>query len=144
MVQPRSLRSLLQRFEETRPACLLGTLHKDDPDGLGRIVRDEAGNFAAIVEQKDASAAELAITEVNMSTYVFNAEDLRAALLLLSNRNRQQEYYLTDCPGILLGQGKRVSAEPVLQSCEALSVNTVSELRQVEQAMRELGYPAAP
>ena len=80
------------------------------------------------------------ITEVNMSTYVFAGPELLHALDQLKNENRQKEYYLTDCPGILKNEGKRVQALPVLQPCEALSINTADELAQVEAEMRKLGY----
>src|SRR6478672_2656178 len=55
MVQASSLRSLLAEFSARRQACLLGTGNKEKPTGLGRIVRDKKGNFAAIVEEKDAT-----------------------------------------------------------------------------------------
>ncbi|MCA9176901.1 MAG: NTP transferase domain-containing protein [Planctomycetales bacterium] len=139
LVQVASLQDLLQRFERDRPACLLGTLHKDDPHGLGRIVRN-AGQFAGIVEEKDATEQQRKITEVNMSTYVFEPRALEHALDRLSNNNRQGEYYLTDCPGILIGEGRPVAADPVLRPCEAMSVNTPDELRQVEAEMVRIGY----
>jgi bifunctional UDP-N-acetylglucosamine pyrophosphorylase/glucosamine-1-phosphate N-acetyltransferase/UDP-N-acetylglucosamine pyrophosphorylase len=138
LVQVSSLTTLLDRFEEDRPACILGTLHKDSPKGLGRIVRDERGEFLAIVEEKDATPEQRAVTEVNMSTYVFNAPDLVFALDRLTNNNAQKEFYLTDCPGILRSAGKQVAALPVLKPCEALSVNNMAELRVVEDEMRKL------
>ncbi|HYM99250.1 MAG TPA: NTP transferase domain-containing protein [Aestuariivirgaceae bacterium] len=140
MLQASSVRMLLDHFREHHPACLLGTLHKTNPAGLGRIVRDGSGEFAAIVEEKDASEAQRRITEVNMSTYVFDNAELLHALDLLKNENRQKEYYLTDCPGILKNEGKLVQALPVLQPCEALSINTVEELAVVEAEMRQMGY----
>jgi bifunctional UDP-N-acetylglucosamine pyrophosphorylase / glucosamine-1-phosphate N-acetyltransferase len=102
---------------------------------LGRIVRDAAGDFERIIEEKDASFEQRLITEVNMSTYVFDAPELLHSLDLLKNENRQREYYLTDCPAILLSEGKRVEALPVLDPCEALSINTPEELAAVEQAL---------
>ena len=107
MTQPASLRALLDFYQQRRPACILGTLIKDDPGGLGRILRDSNGAFQAIVEEKDATPPQRQIREVNMSTYVFDCQPLLAALDQLTNRNRQKEYYLTDCPGILLSQGFR-------------------------------------
>jgi bifunctional UDP-N-acetylglucosamine pyrophosphorylase/glucosamine-1-phosphate N-acetyltransferase len=135
MLQSKSLQKLLASFAEEQPACLLGTLHKENPQGLGRIVRDSRGEFEKIVEEKDATDEQRKITEVNMSTYVFAAPELLHALDLLKNENRQREYYLTDCPAILLGEGKRVAALPVLDPCEALSINTPEELSAVEQAL---------
>jgi len=140
MIQASSLRKLLEHFEREQPACLLGTLHKANPFGLGRIVRDGQGEFAGIVEEKDATDDQRRITEVNMSTYIFSGPDLLYALDHLKNENRQKEYYLTDCPGILRAQGKLVQALPVLQPCEALSINNMDELAEVEAEMRKLGY----
>lgn len=140
LIQPSSVQELLAYFEKHRPACLLGTLHKPNPAGLGRIVRHETGQFLGIVEEKDATPEQRQITEVNMSTYVFDCRELLHALAQLKNDNRQQEYYLTDCPGILKSEGKQVEALPVLKDCEALSINTVDELQSVEAEMRRLGY----
>ncbi|MDZ4850874.1 MAG: NTP transferase domain-containing protein [Pirellulaceae bacterium] len=140
LIQASSISTLLRLFASIRPACLLGTLAKDNPQGLGRIVRDAQRRFLRIVEHKDASPAELGICEVNMSTYLFNAIDLLWALGKLKNVNSQAEYYLTDCPQLLLEAGKLVEAHPVLKACEALSINTIDELAAVESKMQELGY----
>jgi bifunctional UDP-N-acetylglucosamine pyrophosphorylase/glucosamine-1-phosphate N-acetyltransferase/UDP-N-acetylglucosamine pyrophosphorylase len=138
MVQISSLKALLAEFAARHPACLLGTATKTDPTGLGRIVRDSAGNFDSIVEEKDATPEQKALTEVNMSTYVFNAADVRWALDRLTADNAQREYYLTDCPGVLKRAGKSVVAANVLQPCEALSINTPAELAVVEDVMKRL------
>ena len=140
LVQSSSLRKLLSAYEQDQPACVMGTIHRDDPTGLGRIVRDESGDFLGIVEEKDATDEQRKITEVNMSTYVFHTPDLLAALPLLGDNNKQGEYYITDCPAILKSQGKAIRAEAVLEPCEALSVNTVEDLQAVEDEMRRLGY----
>ncbi len=140
LVQASSLSTLLGQYELMGPACLMGTLVKDNPHGLGRIVRDANQRFARIVEHKDATPEELAIREVNMSTYLFNPPDLLWALSRLRNENSQAEFYLTDCPELLLKAGKLVEAKPVLQACEALSINTIDELGIVESKMQELGY----
>ena len=140
LIQTSSVKELLAHFQAHRPACLLGTLHKENPAGLGRIVRDVAGQFVGIVEEKDATPQQKQIAEVNMSTYAFDCRELLHALSQLKNDNRQKEYYLTDCPGILKAEGKRVEALPVLKACEALSINTIDELQSVEAAMKELGY----
>ena len=133
--------------------------------GLGRIVRDAAGEFRGIVEDKDASDEQRKIKEVNMSTYLFDCRRLESALDQLTNDNQQEEYYLTDCPGILRNEGrgnegqgnegqgdegqgdegqanggKAVAAVPVLKPCESLSINTIDELAMVEDEMRRLGY----
>jgi bifunctional UDP-N-acetylglucosamine pyrophosphorylase/glucosamine-1-phosphate N-acetyltransferase/UDP-N-acetylglucosamine pyrophosphorylase len=139
LTQADSLKRLLDEFHRRRPACILGTLHKPDPAGLGRIVRNEDGQFAGIVEEKDATEQQLKITEVNMSTYVFDSQRLRMALDQLDNNNRQGEYYVTDCPGILKRAQHEVLAMPVLKPCEALSVNTLEELKIVEEELSKMG-----
>lgn len=138
MVQVSSLRSLLSDFAARRQACLLGTGKKDKPTGLGRIVRDKKGDFAAIVEEKDATPEQRTITEVNLSTYVFRPDALLRSLKQLTSHNAQREYYLTDCPGVLKADGQRVDALCVLQPIEALSVNTKEELAVVEAEMKKL------
>ena len=138
MLQATSIRALLDEFSNTKPSCLLGTAHRDDPTGLGRIVRNEQGDFLGIVEQKDATPEQQAITEVNMSTYLFAADALTESLGSLTTSNSQQEYYITDCPGILKDQGKDVRALAALQPCEALSVNNPDELRVVEEEMLKM------
>lgn len=139
MIRVESINALIQLYDAEKPACILGSLHSEDPHGLGRIVRDDRGEFVGIVEEKDATPDQRRITEVNMSTYVFDAAALRGTLDKLSNDNQQGEYYITDCPGILRDEGQDVRALPVLQPCEALSVNNMAQLAIVEAEMRKLG-----
>ena len=63
LMQADSIGALFDGFDLHRPACILGTGYRDDPKGFGRIVRDQAGQFSKIVEQKDATATQLAIQE---------------------------------------------------------------------------------
>ena len=138
MMQSSSIKSLLDEYSASRPACILGTLMHDDPTGLGRIVRDENGTFTGIVEHKDATEDQLKINEVNMSTYVFDCQKMLASLDKLDNQNTQNEYYITDLPAILLADQEDVRALPVLKPIESLSVNTVDQLAAVEAAMNAM------
>ncbi|MGI9430557.1 MAG: sugar phosphate nucleotidyltransferase, partial [Bythopirellula sp.] len=144
MAQVSSIRTLLDIFQTEQPACLLGSVEKAEPTGYGRIVRDEQGKFAAIVEEKDATDEQRKIREINVSTYVFAASELLATLDQLTAENAQQEYYLTDCPELLLAAGKQVSAHQVLEPCEAMSINNVEELALVEQAMQSMRSGGGP
>jgi bifunctional UDP-N-acetylglucosamine pyrophosphorylase / glucosamine-1-phosphate N-acetyltransferase len=141
LVQASSLRALLAEFSAQRPAVLLGTAYKPNPAGLGRIVRDAAGGFQAIVEEKDATPDQRAITEVNLSTYLFRPDALVSALQQLTANNVQGEYYLTDCPGVLRAEGETVVALPALQPCETLSINNPTDLAEVEEKMRKQVSP---
>ncbi len=140
MLQAESIQRLLEEFRSSQAACVLGSLIHDDPTGLGRIVRDSEGNFVGIVEHKDATSEQLEIRETNMSTYVFDCPKMLAALDRLTNNNVQNEYYITDLPAILMSENEVVRALPVLKPIEALSVNTVEHLVQVEAAMQRLEY----
>ncbi len=135
MMQSRSVAALLEEFHRSPAACILGTASKEDPSGLGRVIRDAEGNFQAIVEEKDATEQQRRITEVNMSYYVFECQELLRSLEQIRADNSQGEYYVTDCPGVLVAEGKEVRALNVLQPCEALSINTVEDLAVVEAAM---------
>ena len=138
MIQVESIRKLFEAYQqEPRPSCILGTALKENPAGLGRIVRDASGEFQGIVEEKDALPEQKLITEVNMSYYVFHTQDLLEALTHLRTDNTQKEYYITDTPAIMKSQGKRVVALPVLQPIESLGINTVEEAKIVEEAMRQ-------
>jgi bifunctional UDP-N-acetylglucosamine pyrophosphorylase/glucosamine-1-phosphate N-acetyltransferase/UDP-N-acetylglucosamine pyrophosphorylase len=140
MIQVDSIRKLFEAYHnepvEKRPSCILGTAFKENPTGLGRILRNESGEFQGIIEEKDASPEEKQITEVNMSYYVFHTPDLLEALTHLRTDNAQKEYYITDTPAIMLSQGKRVVALSVLKPIESLGINTVEEAKVVEEAMR--------
>lgn len=138
MLQASSLKSLIDRYQESETVCLLGSLKHEDPTGLGRIVRDADGKFTGIVEHKDCSEEQLKINEVNMSTYLIDCQKLLSALEDVNQNNSQGEYYITDVPGILIKQGMDVRAEPVLQPCEALSINTVDQLAIVEAEMKRM------
>ncbi len=140
LLQSSSLQKLLTYFQSNTPALLLGTLMKADPTGLGRIVRDADGAFTGIVEHRDATDEQRLIREVNMSTYLFNGTDLLQSLDRLGNANSQGEYYLTDCAALLHDAGRPVEALPVLEPCEALSINDPNELAMVDAKMRQMGY----
>jgi bifunctional UDP-N-acetylglucosamine pyrophosphorylase/glucosamine-1-phosphate N-acetyltransferase/UDP-N-acetylglucosamine pyrophosphorylase len=135
LMQSSSLAALLTDFDRTKPACVLGTIDAANPTGLGRIIRDSAGRFTGIVEERDATPEQRRITEVNMSYYVFDCRELLHALEHVDRRNAQGEYYLTDCPGILAREGKSVEALCVLQPIEALSINNADELAAVEREL---------
>jgi UDP-N-acetylglucosamine diphosphorylase/glucosamine-1-phosphate N-acetyltransferase len=139
LMQGRTIRALLDEYRRRPAACILGTVHKPDPTGLGRIIRDDSGDFVAVVEHRDATPEQRRVTEVNMSYYVFHAPDLLATLDQIRADNSQGEYYLTDCPGVLKAAGKEVRALAVLEPIESLGVNNPDELTAVEAAMAHVG-----
>ncbi len=135
MLQADSVVTLLKEFSVHNAACLIGTVKRDNPAGYGRVLRDAAGDFVGIIEEKDATPEQKAVREVNVSTYVFDSQELLWALDQLRADNSQREYYITDCPAILLAAGKGVAALNVLKPCESLSINSPEELAEVEAEM---------
>ncbi len=96
----------------------------ENPTGYGRIVRDpDGGQVAAIVEQKDATAAQAAITEINAGIYVFDAQTLREGLASLTTDNAQGELYLTDVVKFARSIGRDVHSHILEDRWQAEGVN---------------------
>jgi bifunctional UDP-N-acetylglucosamine pyrophosphorylase/glucosamine-1-phosphate N-acetyltransferase len=100
-----TLSALLAEHAAARNAVTVLTADVPDPFGYGRIVRDADGTVAEIVEQKDTTPEQNAITEINSGVYAFDAAVLADALAQLSTENAQGEQYLTDVLAIARGDG---------------------------------------
>ncbi len=138
LVRPEPLAALLARQQADRAACLLGTALVPDPTGFGRILRDSAGRFRGIIEQRDCTPEQAAIAEVNPSCYVFDLPGLWDALDRLTTGNAQGEYYLTDAPALLQQQFRRkVIALPTLEPDDILGVNTRQHLAQAHKILQD-------
>ena len=105
----------------------------DDPAGYGRIVRDAQGRVSGIVEQKDASAAQLAIREINTGILVLPAARLAGWLDQLGNDNVQGEYYLTDVIALAVRDDVAVTTLAVPASWQAAGVNAKRQLAELER-----------
>jgi bifunctional UDP-N-acetylglucosamine pyrophosphorylase/glucosamine-1-phosphate N-acetyltransferase len=135
LLATQTLRDLVEQHETTRSAVTVITAHLDDPTGYGRILRDSDGSVAGIVEQKDATQAQQAITEINSGIYAFDAQVLRDALGQVGTDNAQGEKYLTDVLAIARDAGGRVSAH----LCEDLwQTEGVNDRVQLARLGREL------
>lgn len=136
LLRPEPLADLLRRQHDEKAACLLGTAEVADPAGFGRILRDTAGHFLRIIEQRDCDPDEARIREVNPSCYVFQLPLLWSALDALTTTNAQGEEYLTDAPTILQSQGHKVMALNVLEPDDILGVNTRQHLAEANAIMQ--------
>ena len=130
LLQARTLQSLLRRHEASGAAATVVTAAVADPAGYGRIVR-EGGQIVRIVEHKDASDAERAITEINSGIYAFDAAPLFDALRQIGSANAQGEYYLPDLVRIYRQRGLTVETLALDDAREIMGVNSRSELAQV-------------
>jgi bifunctional UDP-N-acetylglucosamine pyrophosphorylase/glucosamine-1-phosphate N-acetyltransferase len=142
LIRRETLATLLATHRSRQAAATLATSVIPDPAGYGRIERDAAGSFLRIVEQKDATPAQLALREVNPSYYCFRTGDLLAALGRLDNRNSSGEYYLTDTFEWLRNRGQTVAVVDAVPPEDILSVNTPEQLAEVDAILRRRG--AAP
>jgi bifunctional UDP-N-acetylglucosamine pyrophosphorylase / glucosamine-1-phosphate N-acetyltransferase len=109
------------------------TVHLANPSGYGRIVRDAAGRVARIVEQKDASADELAIAEVNTGILAIPPGYLNGWLSRLQNNNAQGEYYLTDIIAMAVADAVRVVPCHPSAEWEVLGINSRAQLADLER-----------
>ena len=130
LVRPETLRAMIEGRGE-RVAVL--TAEPDDPAGYGRIVRDKKGQVAKIVEEKDASAAQRKIREVNTGIMALPTARLAGWLARLKNHNAQGEYYLTDVVALARVDRVAVAAVPAGDAWEMLGVNSKAQLAQIER-----------
>jgi bifunctional UDP-N-acetylglucosamine pyrophosphorylase/glucosamine-1-phosphate N-acetyltransferase len=109
------------------------TVLLDDAQGYGRIVRDRAGRISAIVEEKDATADEKAIREINTGIMLLPRGKLREWLAALGNDNAQREYYLTEVVRFAIRDGVPVEAVQAPAQWETLGVNSKAQLAELER-----------
>lgn len=136
LIRPETIKVVLDRHRSTGAAATLATSVIDNPEGYGRIVRDGAGRFVAIVEQKNATPPQLAIREVNPSYYCFDAFHLARALQGVTRNPVTNEYYITDVPALLMQAGQHVEVIDAVPPQDVLSINTPEDLAQVDAIYR--------
>ena len=135
-IRPESLRALLETHRSEGTAATVLAFERANPGDYGRIVRGADGSLEAIVEAKDASEEQLALTEINSSIYVFAAAKLWPALDRLQPENAQGELYLTDTVRGLVSAGDRVAVYVDDDDAE-VGVNTRAELAATAAVLRD-------
>jgi bifunctional UDP-N-acetylglucosamine pyrophosphorylase / glucosamine-1-phosphate N-acetyltransferase len=136
LISAGTLRRLVDLHRQEQADLSLLTVRQADPTGYGRIVRDPGGRVRGIVEERDATADEKAITEVNPGFYCVRAEVLRPLLAALSDDNAQHEFYLTDIVALAARAGHRVVALESERPDEVAGINTRAELAGMEAKLR--------
>ena len=139
-----TVRDLLRLHETEKAAVTLLTAMLQEPEGYGRIVRgrqggkdERDGQVIRVVEDRDATAAESRLQEVNVGTYVVDGPFLVEALDKLQPQNAQREYYLTDIVALAVERGLRVSAMVARDADEGRGVNTRQQLAAMERLVRQ-------
>ncbi len=136
LITADTIAALCRAREEAGAAVAVLTMDMADPFGYGRIVRDAAGQVERIVEQKDATAEEAALTECNSGFYCFDARALFDALAQVGSDNAQGEFYLTDVIAISRAAGRPVVALRADDATECLGVNSRAQLAEATKAMQ--------
>ncbi|MCU1389208.1 MAG: glmU [Ilumatobacteraceae bacterium] len=139
LLRPETIDELVSTHVANGYAATLLTSIVDDPTGYGRVIRSDArgahDRVLRIVEQRDATAEERAVKEMNTSIYAFRRDLLGPALRHLSPDTSQGEYYLTDVIGVLSGMGHRIGAVQA-SPAETAGVNDRWQLALAERELR--------
>ncbi|KIR66750.1 bifunctional N-acetylglucosamine-1-phosphate uridyltransferase/glucosamine-1-phosphate acetyltransferase [Micromonospora haikouensis] len=137
LLRPETVAALVDAHEAAGAAATVLAAEVPDPTGLGRIVRDEAGRLRQIVEERDATAEQRALREINAGSYAFDAVRLRDALGKLSTDNDQGEEYLTDVFALLVSIGEPVGVHVATDHVETLGCNDRVELAALRRLLRD-------
>lgn len=128
-----TLNSFLKYHNDNESSLTVLSAIAPNPTGYGRIIRNESGDFARIVEQKDASEEEKLVNEINSGTYLVKSDLLFSALKRVNNSNSQGEYYLTDIVEIIKNDGYKVMAYPTSNIDEIQGINSIEDLKLAEE-----------
>ncbi|MDA8424489.1 MAG: bifunctional UDP-N-acetylglucosamine diphosphorylase/glucosamine-1-phosphate N-acetyltransferase GlmU [Nitrospiraceae bacterium] len=136
LLTTNTLKEVLALHEKSRAAVTLLTTAMPDPFGYGRVVRGKSG-VMRVVEEKDATAAQRKIQEVNAGIYCFEAKFLLSSLALLGKNNAQGEYYLPDTIALARKKKRSVAALLCSDPDEVMGVNSRYDLSRAEAVMRQ-------
>lgn len=137
LLQTTTLSRLIEHHRASKAAATVLTMDLPEPYGYGRIVRDSSGRIQRIVEERDASGPERAITEVNSGIYCFDLAPLFGALHQLAADNAQGEYYLTDLVAAYRQQKRKIETLGVDSATELRGVNSRVDLAELSRVMRD-------
>jgi bifunctional UDP-N-acetylglucosamine pyrophosphorylase/glucosamine-1-phosphate N-acetyltransferase len=136
LLRPGTIARLLAEHRDSQAALTVLTAIVEDPSGYGRIVHAKNGAVARIVEERDATAEERLITEVNTSIMVVRASLLGPALRRVGRQNAQHEFYLTDLVAVLHEAGHVTQSLLLDDPDEASGVNDLLQLARAEEVLR--------
>jgi bifunctional UDP-N-acetylglucosamine pyrophosphorylase/glucosamine-1-phosphate N-acetyltransferase len=135
LLDDETLAALIRTHRESGAAATVLSAVVGDATGYGRVIRDSAGGVQRIVEQKDATADEAAVTEINAGVYVFQAAALRAHISLVGTANAQGERYLTDVVALMRDSRLSVGVAQATDAAAALGVNDRVQLSEAARLL---------
>ena len=139
LIRPETVRALYDRHRSEEAVVTVLTTIPSEPAGYGRLVKTKEGSILKIVEERDATAEEKRIREINTGIYCVESLFLFDAVSKLCNRNAQGEYYLTDIVEIASKSGLRVTSTLAGDPVEVMGINSCQELEKACQRMKKWG-----
>jgi bifunctional UDP-N-acetylglucosamine pyrophosphorylase/glucosamine-1-phosphate N-acetyltransferase len=136
LVSDTTLRAVVAAAAEGGIAMLSAEV--EDPSGYGRVVRDDQGDFLAVVEHKDASVAQHQLREINTGVLAGKANRLNDWLSRIQNNNAQSEYYLPDVLALAKADGIAVAVVVSDSALDTLGVNTPQQLEYLERQHQQV------
>ena len=136
LLTTETLLRLVERQRENPGPLSILTVVADDPRGFGRVMRDESDAVVQVVEEAVAAPEQLAIRELNVGVYCFDADWVWTHVDRIPLSLPKQEYYLTDLIGMAVAEGLRVEAVATEDAAEALGINTRVHLAEAESVLR--------
>lgn len=134
--QAGTLQTMVAMQVQNQGPLSMATIVADDPRGFGRVIRGEDGSVSAIVEEAQCTPQQLAVNELNVGLYCYDADWLWENLSAIQ-LSPKGEYYLTDLPEIAVQNGKQVAALVLEDESEAIGINTRVHLAEAEAVLRE-------
>jgi len=136
LIRPETLSALARAHQEAGAAATILSAEILNPAGYGRILRQDDGSVAAIVEDSALTGEQRGIREINSSIYCFTLEKLWPCLATLKPQNVHKELYLTDAIAVLRQKGEKVQAVLATDPEEVLGCNTRADLAAVDAVFR--------
>jgi UDP-N-acetylglucosamine diphosphorylase/glucosamine-1-phosphate N-acetyltransferase len=138
LLKASTVHKLIKVHRESDAIITVLTTKINNPEGYGRIVKNETGSIVNIIEEKDASLKVKGIREINSGIYCFKKDFLFNLLKRLNRNNVQQEYYLTDAVDIAFKSGLKIGSLVVEDPYEVMGINTQEELKNANIKYQKL------
>lgn len=131
--------TLARLVHAAAPSGALLSVHLDNPQGYGRVIRspDIHSDLTAVIEDRDANETQRTINEVNSGVMCLPTKALRRWLSQLDTNNTQGEYYLTDCVAMAHAEGQPLTVVCTDDPLEVQGVNDRGQLAVVERAYQK-------
>jgi UDP-N-acetylglucosamine diphosphorylase/glucosamine-1-phosphate N-acetyltransferase len=139
LIRPETVRALYDHYRSEKAAVTVLTTLPAEPTGYGRVIKANDGSIRKIVEERDATAEEKQIREINTGIYCAESGFLFTAVAGLGNRNAQKEYYLTDIVEVACKNSRRVTSFLATDPVEVMGINTPEELETASRRMELRG-----